>query len=76
MIFDKIVSVIAEKTGLNPELITLDSDFTDDLNIDSLDIFEIIMDLEDEYSLEIPTEDLEGMRKVSDLVSYLDRKLS
>jgi len=75
MTLKKVAEIVAEKTGLEEKFITLDSGFKEDLKIDSLDIFEIIMEIEDEYSLEIPTEDLENMKKVADLVNYIDRRL-
>ncbi|NLI92298.1 MAG: acyl carrier protein [Peptococcaceae bacterium] len=68
--------IVAEQVGIKAEEVTMDSDFKEDLGIDSLDIFEIIMELEEKFSLEIPTEDLEGMKKVADLVQYLDKRIS
>lgn len=72
----KISQIIADQIGVKPEEITMSSDFKEDLGIDSLDIFEIIMELEELYAIEIPTEDLEDMKKVADLVHYLDAKVS
>ncbi|RNC28610.1 MAG: Acyl carrier protein [Candidatus Dichloromethanomonas elyunquensis] len=76
MTLKKIREIIAEQVGMEEEKITLDSDFKEDLGIDSLDIFEIIMEIEEVYAIEIPTEDLEGMGKVADLVRYLDSRVS
>ena len=75
MLFEKMASLIAGQTGMESRLITMESDFKEDLQIDSLDIFEIIMELEEAYSLEIPTEDLETMKKVADLVEYIDNRI-
>lgn len=72
MLLEKISRIIAGQIGVEAEKITMSSDFKEDLGIDSLDIFEIIMELEEEYSVEIPTEDLENMKKVADLVNYID----
>ncbi len=74
MTFEKIRKVIAEHLDMNEGEISLNSTFSDDLGIDSLDIFEIVMELEDEFDMEIPSEDLEGIDKVEDLVKYIDSK--
>ncbi|MCY6353699.1 acyl carrier protein [Clostridium sp. ZS2-4] len=74
MTFEKIRKVIAEHLDMKEGEISLTSTFADDLGIDSLDIFEIVMELEDEFEMEIPSEDLEGMNKVQDLVTYIDSK--
>lgn len=76
MFLEKISQIIADQIGVKADKITMSSDFKEDLGIDSLDIFEIILELEEEYSLEIPTEDLENMKKVTDLVHYLDSRIS
>lgn len=75
MSFAKISQIIADQIGVKAEEITVASDFKEDLGIDSLDIFEIIMELEELYAIEIPTEDLEDMKKVADLVHYLDARI-
>lgn len=74
MTFEKIRKVIAEHLDMKEGEISLNSTFSDDLGIDSLDIFEIVMELEDEFNMEIPSEDLEGIDKVEDLVKYIDSK--
>lgn len=75
MALEKIKTIIAAQVGIEEEKILLSSDFKNDLGIDSLDIFEIIMALEEEYSIEISTEDLEGMDKVADLVNYMNSRI-
>lgn len=74
MTFEKVKKVVAEHLSMDENEIKLESSFADDLGIDSLDIFEIVMELEEEFEMEIPTEDLEGMNKVSDLVAYINSK--
>lgn len=74
MIFERISKVVAEQVDIDVEEIKLGSSFSEDLGIDSLDIFEIVMELEEEFSMEIPTEDLEGMTKIEDLVKYINEK--
>lgn len=76
MSLEKIKQIIGEQIGIAAEDIYMSSDFKEDLGIDSLDIFEIIMELEEQYSMEIPTEDLENMKKVADLAEYINSRLT
>lgn len=66
--------IIEEVTGIEPEEITAESSFVDDLDIDSLSMVEIAVQTEDKYGVEIPTEDLVELRTVGDTVDYI-RKL-
>ena len=74
MIFDIVRQVTANKVKVDEKNITLKSTFKGDLKVDSLDIFEIIVELEEQFSIEIPTEDLENIVTVEDLVRYLEGK--
>ena len=65
---EQIKSMIAENLGVNEDTITEASSFKDDLGADSLDLFELAMALEDEFGIEIPTEDLEQIATVGDVV--------
>ena len=71
---EKMKSIIAEQLNINASEITLESSFKDDLNADSLDLFEMVMALEDNYGVEIPSEDLEKLVTVGDVVNYLKDK--
>ena len=57
---ERIKEIVSENLGVDAAQITEESSFKDDLGADSLDIFEMVMALEDEYEIEIPTEDLEN----------------
>jgi acyl carrier protein len=70
---DKIRSILAEQLSLNPDEVTEESNFKEDLGVDSLDLFELLMSLEEEYGFEIPAEDLEGLQTVGDLIDYLQK---
>lgn len=74
MIFEIVRQVTANKMNIDEKSITLNSTFKGDLKVDSLDIFEIILELEEQFSIEIPTEDLENIVTVQDLVRYLEGK--
>ena len=71
---EKMKSIIAEQLNIDASEITLESSFKDDLNADSLDLFEMVMALEDNYGVEIPSEDLEKLLTVGDVVNYLKDK--
>ena len=71
---EKMKSIIAEQLNIDASEITLESSFKDDLNADSLDLFEMVMALEDNYGVEIPSEDLEKLVTVGDAVNYLKDK--
>ncbi len=70
----KIKSIIAEQLGVKPEEVTPNASFVDDLGADSLDTVELIMALEEEFSIEIPDEDAEKMKTVGDVIKYIDLK--
>ena len=68
---EKMREIIAEQLNCDGETIGLDTSFKDDLGADSLDLFELVMALEDEYSVEIPSEELEMLLTVQDVCDYL-----
>lgn len=68
---EKMKEIIAEQLSVDAESITEASSFKEDLGADSLDLFELVMALEDEYSVEIPAEELEKMSTVGDVMEYL-----
>ena len=74
MMFDKVKELIEEKLNLEGVEITPDSKFKEDLEVDSLDLFELVMALEDEFGIEIPSEDLEQLVTVGDVLEYLKNK--
>ena len=69
---EKIKEIVSENLGVDIAQITETSSFKDDLGADSLDLFEMVMALEDEYEIEIPTEDLEKILTVGDVVNYIN----
>lgn len=70
---EKIQEMIAEALGIEQEKVIADASFKDDLGADSLDLFELVMALEDEFGVEIPTEELEAMATVGDVVKYIEQ---
>lgn len=67
---EKIAEMVKEQLNTDAE-ITEQTSFKDDLGADSLDIFELVMALEEEFGVEIPSEDLEGVNTVGDVINYL-----
>ena len=72
--FEKIKTIIAEQLSVEVDNITMGSSFKDDLGADSLDLFELVMALEEEFDVEIPSEDLTSIATVEDVVNYLKNK--
>ena len=70
----KLKEVIVEQLGVDPERVKLEASFIDDLGADSLDIVELVMAMEEEFGIEIPDEDAEGLKTVQDVCSYLSAK--
>ena len=68
---ERMKEIIAEQLNTDAAAITEESSFKDDLGADSLDLFEMVMALEDEYSVEIPAEDLQNLLTVGDVMKYL-----
>lgn len=71
---EKMKPIIAEQLNVEESEIKLESSFKDDLGADSLDLFELVMGLEEEFGVEIPSEDLENIKTVSDVIEYLKAK--
>ena len=74
MVFEKVAQILAEQLDVDVDEIKLTTDMVDDLGADSPDIVDLVMTLEDEFDIEIPDEDVEGVRTVGDLVKYLEDK--
>lgn len=70
-IFDKIATLIADNFQLDKDKITMDTNFTKDLDADSIDLVEFIMQMEDEFGAEIPDEDAAKIITVADAVAYI-----
>ena len=76
MEFEKIQKIISEVLSVEPEDITMDTKFVDDLGADSLDVFQIIMGIEEEFDIEIANEDAENIVTVSDAVEQIKKALN
>ena len=70
-IFEKLKHTIAEQLGVDEENVTMEATFVDDLSADSLDIVELVMNIEEEFDLEIPDTEAEKIVSVEDVVKYI-----
>ena len=70
----RVKEIIASELGVEIEKVTNDAHFVDDLGADSLDTVELVMAFEEEFGIEIPDEDAEGMQTVGDAIEYLSKK--
>lgn len=73
-IFEKMTSLLSAKKGINKELISIDSSF-DELGLDSLDAIELIADLEDEFNVNIPNTELQGIKTIRQAVDGLSNAM-
>lgn len=71
---EKLFDIIAEQLNVEKEELSAATSFKDDLGADSLDLFELVMALEEEYDIEIPSEDLEQMTTIQSVADYLKTK--
>jgi acyl carrier protein len=71
---EKVKDIIVEQLGVNPEQVTPQASFIEDLGADSLDIVELVMAFEEEFSVEVPDEDAEKLQTVGDVINYIKQR--
>lgn len=71
---ERVKEIIVEQLGVNPEQVTPNASFIDDLGADSLDTVELVMAFEEEFSVEVPDEDAEKLITVGDVIRYIEDK--
>lgn len=75
-VFERVSKVVVDRLGVDEGEIKLEASFRDDLGADSLDVVELVMELEDEFDMEISDEDAEKIATVGDAISYIESKVS
>jgi acyl carrier protein len=70
-IFDSVKNILVEQLGVEADAVNMESSFIDDLNADSLDIVELVMAMEQEFSISIPDEEAEKIKCVGDAVDFI-----
>jgi len=73
-IADRVKEIIVEQLGVNPDQVTPEAKFIEDLGADSLDTVELVMAFEEEFGAEIPDEDAEKLQTVGDVVKYIEER--
>ena len=71
---NELQEIIAEKLGLSAEEVQPEKSLKDDLKADSLDLFDLVTKLEEKYEIEIPTEDLDTLVTVQDVIDYIEKR--
>lgn len=72
--FDRIKSIIVDRLGVDESEVTMEASLKDDLEADSLDVVELVMELEDEFDLEISDEEAEKISTVGEIVNYIESR--
>lgn len=70
----EVIDIVVEQLSLNPDEVSLEKSFSEDLNADSLDLTELIMAFEERFGFEIPQEEAEKLHTVGDVVEYIQSK--
>ncbi|MCE0484827.1 MAG: acyl carrier protein [Methylacidiphilales bacterium] len=71
---EKVKDIIVEQLGVNPEQVTPQAKFIEDLGADSLDTVELVMAFEEEFNVEVPDEEAEKLQTVGDVIKYIEDK--
>jgi len=72
MVLEKVKAILAEQFDVEKDKITADTDLQEDLGADSLDVVDLLMSIEDEFEVEVPDEEIENIKTVGSLVSYIE----
>ena len=72
MVFEKLREIICEQLQVNEDEVTMESNIRDDFDADSLDFVDIVMSIEDEFSVEVPDEAIDDIKVVGDLVRFIE----
>ena len=72
---EKVNSIIVERLGVDNSSLVPEANLLDDLGADSLDVVELVMALEEEFNIEVPDEDVEGIRTIGDIVQYVGARI-
>lgn len=75
MVLEKIKVILAEQFDVEEDSLKNETDLQEDLGADSLDVVDLLMSIEDEFEIEIPDEEIENIRTVGDLVSYIESNI-
>lgn len=74
MVFEKLQAIIVEKLSVEAEEVTMEATFREDLGADSLDLFEVVMGIEEEFNISIDNDDLDKIQTVADAANYITER--
>ena len=72
MVLEKVKAILAEQFDVEEDKVTADTDLQEDLGADSLDVVDLLMSIEDEFGVEVPDDEIEDIKTVGSLVSYIE----
>lgn len=72
MVLEKVKAILAEQFDVEKDKVTADTDLQEDLGADSLDVVDLLMSIEDEFGVEVPDDEIENIKTVGSLVSYIE----
>ena len=72
MVLEKVKVILAEQFDVEEDKVTADTDLQEDLGADSLDVVDLLMSIEDEFGVEVPDDEIENIKTVGSLVSYIE----
>ena len=72
MVLEKVKAILAEQFDVEEDKVTADTDLQEDLCADSLDVVDLLMSIEDEFGVEVPDDEIENIKTVGSLVSYIE----
>ena len=75
MVFDKVKEIIVDQLECDEDQVTMEASITEDLGADSLDVVDLVMSIEESFDVEIPDEDVEGIKTFGDIVKYIESKV-
>lgn len=75
MVFEKVKNILVKELSLDADQVTMEANLIDDLGVDSLDIFEVVMSLEEAFEIEISNDDIEDIKTVGDIVNYIQARI-
>jgi len=76
MVFNRVKGLLEQEIGIDGDKVTLEAHLNNDLGIDSLDVFELVMAIEDEFEIEVPNEELAEIKTVKEIVAYIEKKVA
>lgn len=72
---EKIITIVCRQLGIDEDMVDMETSLSEDLDADSLDIVEMMMAIEDAFGIEIPDSDIDGLRTIGDICTYIENNM-